>query len=87
MTTDYITFNGKKYMTRDVRLEEYKVTVKVAQEELDRALFDEKEGYASREAELLDELIYTFIPASMMGASDEEIAEYIYDKNEELYSI
>lgn len=83
---DYITFNGKKYMTRDVRLEEYKVTVKVAQEELDGALFDVKEGYASRDAELLDELIYTFIPASMMEATDEEIAEYIYEKNEELYN-
>ncbi|MBR7088092.1 MAG: hypothetical protein IKI38_01950 [Mogibacterium sp.] len=87
MPIDYITFDGNKYMTRDVRLEEYKVTVKVAQEELDSALFDEKEGYSSREAELLDELIYTFIPASLMEASDDEIAEYIYEKNEELYNI
>ena len=86
MMIDFITFNGKKYMTRDVRLEEYKVTVKVAQEELDGALFDVKEGYASRDAELLDELIYTFIPASMMDKTDEEIAEYIYEKNEELYN-
>ena len=29
---DYVTFNGKDYKTRDVRLEEYKVTVKVAEE-------------------------------------------------------
>ena len=87
MTIDYITVDGNKYMTRDVRLEEYKVTVKVAQEELDSVLFSEKDGYASREAELIDELIYTFIPASMMEAPEAEIAEYIYDKNEEMYCV
>lgn len=78
--TDYITFNGKDYMTRDIWLAEYKVSVKVAPEELDGLLFDEKEGYSSREAELLDELIYCFIPEELMEAPDEDIASYIYDK-------
>ncbi len=78
--TDHIRFNGREYTTRDVRLEEYKVTVKVAPEELDSLLFDEEKGYASREAELIDELIYCFIPEEMMDSPDEEIAQYIYDK-------
>ena len=46
MTTDKVTFNGKEYKTRDVRLEEYKVTVKVAEEGLDGLLFDEVKGYS-----------------------------------------
>ena len=87
MKTDHITYGGKKYLIRDVWLDEYKVTVKVAQEELDSALFSEETGYSSREAELFDELIYTFIPDSLITASDEEIAQYIYEKNEELYSM
>lgn len=78
--TDYIEFNGKKYMTRDVRLEEYKVTVKVAPEELDSLLFDPDGGYPSREAELIDELIYCFVPDELMKESDDKIAEFIYDK-------
>ena len=77
---DYVTFNGKDYKTRDVRLEEYKVTVKVAEEALDGVLFDEENGYSSREAELLDELIYCFVPDELMDAPDEAVAEYIYDK-------
>ena len=80
MTTDSINFNGKEYRTRDVRLEEYKVTVKVAEEALDGVLFDEEKGYSSREAELLDELIYCFVPEELMDAPDETVAEYIYDK-------
>ena len=80
MTTDIVTFNGKEYKTRDVRLEEYKVTVKVAEEALDGILFDEEKGYASREAELLDELIYCFVPDELMDAPDEVVAEYIYEK-------
>ncbi len=77
---DYVTFNGQKYKTRDVRLEEYKVTVKIAEEALDGILFDEEKGYPSREAELLDELIYCFVPDELMDAPDEAVAEYIYDK-------
>lgn len=77
--TDYITYNGKKYMTRDIWLAEYKVSVKVAPEELDSLLFD-GEGYPSREAELIDELIYCFVPDELMNAPDEAVAEYIYDK-------
>jgi len=77
--TDCIEFNGNKYTTRDVRLEEYKVTVKVASDVLDGLLFDPDTGYTSREAELIDELIYCFIPEDLMSAPDEEIAEYIYD--------
>jgi len=80
MTTDKVTFNGKEYKTRDVRLEEYKVTVKVAEEALDGILFDEEKGYSSREAELLDELIYCFVPDELMDAPDEAVAEYIYEK-------
>ena len=80
MTTDIVTFNGKDYKTRDVRLEEYKVTVKVAEGALDGILFGEEKGYSSREAELLDELIYCFVPDELMDAPDEAVAEYIYDK-------
>ena len=80
MTTEKVTFDGKEYKTRDVRLEEYKVTVKVAEEALDGILFDEEKGYSSREAELLDELIYCFVPDELMDAPDEVVAEYIYEK-------
>lgn len=78
--TDFVTFNGKEYMTRDVWLEDYKVMVKIAPEELDELLFDPENGYSSREAELLDELIYCFVPDELLNAPDDAVAEYIYDK-------
>ena len=80
MIKDRIVFNGKEYITRDVWLPDYKVTVKVSTEDLDAAVFDVDNGYSSREAELIDELIFFYVPEDMIGTSDEELAEYIEEK-------
>lgn len=80
MNTDKINFNGTEYITRDVYLSDYRVTVKVSTEDLDHAVFDRDSGYTSREAELIDELIFCYVPESLINSADEEIEEYIIDK-------
>lgn len=56
------------------------MNVKVSTEDLDDAVFDEEKGYASREAELIDELIFCYVPADVITASDEELEQYIIDR-------
>ncbi len=80
MQTDKIRFNGIEYLTRDVYLSDYEVTVKVSTDELDHAVFDQDSGYASREAELIDELIFCYVPEELINAGDAELEEYIIDK-------
>jgi hypothetical protein len=80
MNTDKIRFNGTEYITRDVYLPDYRVTVKVSTDELDHAVFDQENGYVAREAELIDELIFCYVPEKLINAGDEELGEYIIDK-------
>ncbi len=77
MTLDCIKYKGKNYTTRDVWLSEYKVSVKVSTEDLDAVIFDPDSGYDSREAELIDELIFTYVPEDLIAAPDEELEQYI----------
>ena len=76
---DKIRFNDKEYITRDILLSDYEVVVKVSTDDLDHALYDEDNGYASREAELIDELIYCYVPAQMISASDKDLEQYIIE--------
>ena len=78
--TDSVRFNDKEYLTRDVFLSDYNVTVKISTEARDRALFDPDSGYASREAELIDELIYCYVPEELISASDKKLEQFIIDK-------
>lgn len=77
MTLDCIKYKDKDYTTRDVWLSEYKVSVKVSTEDLDAVIFDPDGGYDSREAELIDELIFTYVPEELITAPDEELEQYI----------
>jgi hypothetical protein len=80
MNTDKLIFNGAEYIIRDVYLSDYKVTVKVSTDELDHEVFDQDSGYTSREAELIDELIFCYVPETLINAGDAELEEYIIDK-------
>ena len=76
---DKIRFNDKEYITRDILLSDYEVVVKVSSDDLDHALYADDNGYASREAELIDELIYCYVPAQMISASDKDLEQYIIE--------
>lgn len=81
--TDYITIDGISYPIRELRLEEYEVDVRVSCESLEAVIFDEENEYTSREAQLLDEIIFFYVPDDMIeDASDDELEQYITDNLE-----
>lgn len=78
--TDHIQIENEQYPVRDLRLTEYEVTVKVSSESLGNSVRDPEGNYTSREAQLIDELIFFYVPDDMvMNASDEDLEQYIYD--------
>ena len=78
--TDHIQIGSEQYPVRDLRLTEYEVTVKVSSESLGNSVRDPEGNYTSREAQLIDELIFFYVPDDMvMNASDEDVEQYIYD--------
>ena len=78
--TDHIQIGSEQYPVRDLRLTEYEVTVKVSSESLGNSVRDPEGNYTSREAQLIDELIFFYVPDDMvMNASDEDLEQYIYD--------
>ncbi len=80
---DYITLEGTKYPIRDLRLNEYAVDVKISSTSLEAVIFDANGEYTSREAQLLDELIFFYAPDDIVsGASDEELGQYVNDNLE-----
>ena len=80
---DYITLEGTKYPIRDLRLNEYAVDVKISSTSLEAVIFDANGEYTSREAQLLDELIFFYAPDDILtGASDEELGLYVNDNLE-----
>ncbi|MBQ6315037.1 MAG: hypothetical protein IJI11_05490 [Mogibacterium sp.] len=80
---DYITFEGTRYPVRDVRLEEYEVDVKVSCESLESLILDDEGEYTSREAQLIDEIIFFYVPDDMIeDAGDESLETYITDNLE-----
>lgn len=80
---DYITLEGTKYPIRDLRLNEYAVDVKISSTSLEAVIFDANGEYTSREAQLLDELIFFYAPDDILtGASDEELCQYVNDNLE-----
>ena len=77
---DYIILEGTKYPIRDLRLNEYAVDVKISSTSLEAAIFDANGEYTSREAQLLDELIFFYAPDDIVtGASGEELEQYVAD--------
>ncbi len=80
---DYLTYNGVSYPVRELRLTEYEVNVRVSGEALEAVLIDEEGEYTSREAQLIDELIFFYVPDDLvLGGSDEEVDQYITDNLE-----
>ena len=77
---DYLEINGIRYPIRELRLEEYEVTVKISSESLGSAVRDADGNYTSRNAQLIDELVFFYVPDDMIeSGTDEEVSEYIYD--------
>ena len=77
---DYISLEGTEYPIRDLRLAEYEVNVKIAGESLEKIIFDADGNYTSRESQLLDELIFFYVPDDLiLNASDDEADRYVTD--------
>ena len=77
---DVIKIGETEYQIRDLRLTEYEVSVKISGESLERTLYDEEGEYTSREAKLLDEILFFYVPDDLLtAASDQELEQYIYD--------
>lgn len=80
---DYITLEGTRYPIRDLRLNEYAVDVKISNKALEAVIFNADGEYTSREAQLLDELIFFYAPDDVVTiASDEELGQYVADNLE-----
>lgn len=78
--TDYITISDNKYPVRELRLREYEVEVRISNESLYGILYDADGNYTSREAQLIDELVFTYVPDGLLAdGTDEDIEQYIYD--------
>lgn len=81
--TDYISFNKIKYPVREIRLNAYEVTVRISAESLESVMKDPEGEYTSREAQLLDEILFFYIPDDLIeNGSDEEVEQYILDNLE-----
>lgn len=77
---DYLTHDGVSYPVRELRLTEYEVNVRVSSEALEAVLKDPEGEYVSREAQLIDELMFFYIPEELLvNGSDEEVDQYITD--------
>ena len=78
-----IIINGISYPVRELRLKEYELDVRVSTESLEEAVFDADGNYTSRDAHLIDELVFFYAPDEMVkSAGDEELEQYIIDNLE-----
>ena len=81
--TDYIIYENTKYPVRELRLSEYEVDVRVSTESLYAQIFDTDGNYTSREAQLIDEIIFFYAPDSIVtDADDHTLEQYIIDNLE-----
>lgn len=75
-----LVLDNIEYPVREIRLREYEVNVLVGNESLENAIYTEDDEYTSRDAQLLAQIIYTFVPDDLFEKStDEELEEYIVD--------
>ena len=78
--TDYITISNNKYPIRELRLTEYEVVVRVSNDALHNEIYDADGEYTSREAQLIGELVFFYVPDELLASgTDEELEQYIYD--------
>ena len=77
-----ITYNGITYPVREIRLAEYEVDVRISTVSLRNALFDADGEYTSRDAGLLDELLFFYVPDDMIHGANEDLEQYINDNLE-----
>ena len=72
-----------KFLLRELRLSEYEVDVCISSESLEKVLFDDEGSYTSREAQLLGETIFFYVPDDMLSnASDDELESYVTENLE-----
>lgn len=78
--TEQLTIDGVSYPVRELRLNEYEVNVRISSESLGLAVKDSGGNYTSREAQLIDELVFFYVPDELvLSGSDEDVEQYIYD--------
>lgn len=78
--TEQLTIDGVSYPIRELRLTEYEVNVRISGESLGSAVKDPGGNYTSREAQLIDELVFFYVPDELvLNGSDEDVERYIYD--------
>ena len=71
------------FLLRELRLSEYEVDVCISSESLEKVLFDDEGSYTSREAQLLVETIFFYVPDDMLSnASDDELESYVTENLE-----
>lgn len=70
-----ISYNGKEYPVKEVYIDGEWLTV--AEDRLEKKLFDENGNYISDEAKLIDEAIYCFVPAKKFGKADPVLTSYV----------
>ena len=75
---DYLPFNGTEYPVREIMLTEHKVDVMLSVESLQKLLKDEDGEYTSREAQLISEIIFFYVPDELLlTGTDEELELYV----------
>ena len=79
MFKDKIELDGNEYTLREVRLGKYNVDVMVSSDSLRAIMKDENDKYTSRDAQLLDEIIFKYVPDTLIDGSDEDLEKYISD--------
>lgn len=56
------------------------MVVRISSEELNEALFDLDGNYISKEAKLIDEGVFFYVPKQLIdGCKDRELEQYIYE--------
>lgn len=76
---NYIVFEKVEYPVREIWINEYKNVMRISSEDLNDVLLDSTGNYKTREAKMVDEQIFFFVPRSMIiNCGDEEIEQYIY---------
>lgn len=77
--TDQIIFAGTDYPVRELWLEEDGFTVSIVGEALEDVLLNSDGSYVSKEARLIDELIFFYLPDGLLvDSAEEEIREFLY---------
>lgn len=77
MMKEFFEYNGEKYPCKAVFFQNENVSYIIAQESLERILWNENGTYVSDETKSIDEQIFFFVPDEILNQSEELIAKYV----------